>query len=744
MPQIFAPGTFPRHLDDLDWDRLQNAPVPGFPSSEDALQPGETAVWRILSNDAITLATDYAADAGSGLLTPGVEFSRVTLIQRGSVETNGSSLMPLGRSIEGVVREDVYLDSGYDAAFGSRLIFYDVDVGSLPAETQTRMVVDPMTGDPDRLVPETTTWYNEYILVVEATAAASDTLHDRFVVTDGPINAAREAVWGEDWLPQPSGPSEGITRIGSAGAEILSGTMGDDVLRGLGGADRLEGGEGHDIASYVGNAEGVVVSLASGTTRGGDAAGDVLLSIEGIEGSSFADRLLGDQGANTLLGGGGDDELIGRAGGDLLDGGEGTDTVSYEESAGAVRIDLLAGTAAGGDATGDILRNVENLTGSRFNDRLAGDDHANILFGGDGDDVLQGRGGGDRLWGGRGFDIVSYADAEAAVGSSLAASGGVSGIAAGDQYTSVEGLEGSGFDDHLTGDQQANTLLGLAGDDVLRGHGGADRMDGGEGFDTVSYSDNDTGVVISLLTGTSWGGHAQGDVLINIEAVEGSTKADRLAGDAGVNTLSGLGGDDILRGRGGADRLDGGEGFDTVTYSDSRSGVVVSLLTSVTRGGDAQGDVLTDIEGIEGSGHADRLLGSGGVNHLSGLDGNDELYGRGGADVLTGGGGADRFAYESVRDSGATGSSRDLITDFSQADGDRIDLSIIDADTGHGGNQAFTFIGAAAFTGMAGELRAVGSTDVTTIFADVDGDGQADLSITLAGLVSLVPADFVL
>ena len=86
----------------------------------------------------------------------------------------------------------------------------------------------------------------------------------------------------------------------------------------------------------------------------------------------------------------------------------------------------------------------------------------------------------------------------------------------------------------------------------------------------------------------------------------------------------------------------------------------------------------------------------------------------------------------------------DRITDFSHAQGDRVDLSAIDADTGAAGNQSFSFIGTAAFTHHAGELRYVSDGGVTTIAGDVNSDGVSDFQIQLTGAIGLVAADFVL
>jgi len=98
---------------------------------------------------------------------------------------------------------------------------------------------------------------------------------------------------------------------------------------------------------------------------------------------------------NSLIGGNGNDILEGKGGADLLDGGEGIDTVLYNNSPAGIVVNLASGTGQGGDAEGDILKNVENIVGTQFNDIITGDDHANILEGGGGNDALTGGQGAD-------------------------------------------------------------------------------------------------------------------------------------------------------------------------------------------------------------------------------------------------------------------------------------------------------------------------------------------------------------
>jgi Ca2+-binding RTX toxin-like protein len=139
------------------------------------------------------------------------------------------------------------------------------------------------------------------------------------------------------------------------------------------------------------------------------------------------------------------------------------------------------------------------------------------------------------------------------------------------------------------------------------------------------------------------------------------------------------------------------------------------------------------------------MFGGGGHDVFVGGAKGDLIYAAGGADTITGGGGADTFQYRSHSDS-AIGAN-DRIADFASGL-DRIDLSFIDADAAAAGNQAFAFIGAGAFTGHAGELRAVFDVgnNVWNVSGDVDGDGFADflINVNAATPEPIVGADFIL
>jgi len=146
---------------------------------------------------------------------------------------------------------------------------------------------------------------------------------------------------------------------------------------------------------------------------------------------------------------------------------------------------------------------------------------------------------------------------------------------------------------------------------------------------------------------------------------------------------------------------------------------------------------------LDGGAGNDRLLGESGRDVLLAGDGDDVLSGGSNSDTLAGGAGQDSFVF-GEGEVGATPNTADRITDFSQADGDRISLRQIDADTAQAGDQNFQFQGSDDFTGIAGQVRYRHHDGNTFVEGDTDGDGTADFAIRLDGLHTLAAGDFVL
>lgn len=303
-------------------------------------------------------------------------------------------------------------------------------------------------------------------------------------------------------------------------------------------------------------------------------------------------------------------------------------------------------------------------------------------------------------------------------------------------------------------------------DDVDFNHGYTTIWDTG-GVDTIEYvGESRTKIDLRAATlkaeigGGGWistsetltGGYTIANGVV-IENATGGNAEDILIGNAAANVLSGRNGNDTLNGGTGADRLDGGAGSDTASYSNAKAGVTASLANVAANTGEAKGDVYVSIERLIGSSHADRLYGNTAANLLTGGagddllnggGGNDTLYGGLGADRLTGAAGADTFIFKTLADSTVATVGRDTIFDFSGIGGDRINLSAIDANSMTLGNQAFTYLGTAAFTGKAGELRYIKQASDTYVYADTNGDRKADFAIHLDDAISLSKGYFIL
>jgi Ca2+-binding RTX toxin-like protein len=464
---------------------------------------------------------------------------------------------------------------------------------------------------------------------------------------------------------------------GSSFSDTLIGNSGINFLTGMGGGDVLNGRGGFDFASYGFSSTGLTVNLGNSLLNTGEAIGDTYISIEGIVGSDFDDILTGDDN---------DNRIDGQDGGDEINGGGGIDYARYKSSDVGVTVSLATpGTSNTGIAIGDTYTSIEGLQGSDFDDTLIGDGNNNWFIGGNGADDLQGGGG---------HDIASYrtGDIEQGVTASLANSLDNTSEAAGDSYTSIEGLEGSYLDDILIGDGNANTLLGFRGNDMLMGNAGADAMDGGDGADTASYAGSGA-VDVRLFLNRGWNNDAQGDTLHNIENLIGTDNADILFGDAN---------DNIIRGGAGADIMNGFGNSDTLSYEDSAAGVDVRLTSGSGYGGDAENDIFGNFENIIGTAQADILFG----------DGNDNtIHGGASADIMNGFGGNDTVSY-----AGATGSVDVRLALGTGYSGDSAGDVIAQFENIIGGNNADILFG----DGNANIIRGGAGADIMNAFGGID------------------------
>jgi Ca2+-binding RTX toxin-like protein len=258
--------------------------------------------------------------------------------------------------------------------------------------------------------------------------------------------------------------------------------------------------------------------------------------------------------------------------------------------------------------------------------------------------------------------------------------------------------------------------------------------------DGALFTDQAISVAVSDAADSAYYGTASDEVFT---VQDGSSWT--IFGNGGNDQLTGGAGNDFIDGGQGNDLLNGGAGTDTVSYETATGGVTVTLASTKTQHTGSGGkDTISGFESLSGSEFSDKLSGDDLANSINGNAGDDTIIGKGGADVLHGGNGADTFTYASLADS--TQAAMDFVGDFNAAQGDRIDLSGIDAIAGNDSSgDHFSFMPAGQFTGSAGQLIST-EQDAGNFFVqgDVDGDYFADFMMQVHSFEQLSEANFIL
>ena len=479
---------------------------------------------------------------------------------------------------------------------------------------------------------------------------------------------------------------------GDQGNDLIEGRDGTDLLMGGAGADTLDGGPGVDYVSYIDGKSPVSVSLFTGIGTGGFAEGDVLISLEylegtdtpaasgdTLEGSDADNEIRGLGGADTLRGLGGTDTLFGGVDNDWLDGGAGNDYLYGEGNndtlAGGIGHDFLEGGEGNDSLEGGD--DGDQLLGGAGNDTLSGGPGVDGLNGGADADSLDGGQGNDSLYGGTENDTLTdyfdnnhlFGDADndlltagpgndyldGGTGNDIANSGAGTDVVFGGDGNDV--LDGGIGSDGVTGGD-GNDFLSVG---ALRGPvqdpDRLDRLIGGAGFDTITADFSNQTIAMVVTAGQTQslifadGADARdfenahdlftgsGDDVLHLDGAADDGFGNLLRTGAGNDVVfSGAGGDNVDAGEGddfvnggnGGDVLEGGAGVDTVSYFGSSAAVSVSFFAGTAAGGWAQGDVLTAFEYLEGS----DVAGAGDV--LEGAEGDNEIRGLAGPDTLRG------------------------------------------------------------------------------------------------------------
>lgn len=531
--------------------------------------------------------------------------------------------------------------------------------------------------------------------------------------------------------------SEGYSAAiyGDAGNDtIYTGSMthggaGDDriIVGNTGYRDFIFGDDGDDTITAQSYGELTVIGGAGRDTITGADARDVIStgSPPDVIEHDYADDLTAER--DTVSAGGGDD-LIAAGIRDVIDGGAGTDTLRLSLAGARTGITLstagmLTRTApvfGGGSIKGIEVLQYLGLTDFADKIEVAATDLPQTLDAGGGNDVIEARGlsltilggaGDDRLIGGNaaglfdggdGIDTVNYGTATARVIVQM-----VDGVGGGmldgvGQLVRVEIVNGSAFNDRITGNAEANTLNGLGGNDTLAGGLGADTLYGGAGADRlVGGADDDTYIIDdtrdtivesagegndTVRAAIDWklGSHTENLVLTgNALNGRGNSEGNVLTGNAGANTLLGLGGADVLIGGKGIDVLDGGAGGDIYllaaqaeqtqaeigdtgasgldelrfaaasgSYKAFAGDIGIERIvagTGLAAAADTSGTGAVNLD-ASALGRGVELIGNAGVNALIGTAFADQIDGGAGADTLTGGKGNDTYFVDSAAD----------------------------------------------------------------------------------------------
>ncbi|MCB5188831.1 hypothetical protein LG200_12545 [Methylobacillus caricis] len=449
-------------------------------------------------------------------------------------------------------------------------------------------------------------------------------------------------------------------------------------------------------------------------------------------------------GNNLVNAGAGNDKITGGAGNDTINGGAGNDTID----------------SGGGD---------------------------NILNGGSGNDRIISRDGSNTIDGGTGTDTVEYATSHSVyVDLRNEETRDLTNNNLKDTLANIENIIGSGGDDLLIGDQNANRIEGGAGNDTIEGIANTgtvgDTLIGGTGTNTISYEHATTTgtVTVNLATGKGQVGSSQEDTLSQFTHIIGSKAAsntltgnngnneitggdlaDKLNGGSGNDTLIGGGGNDTLIGGNGNNKLYGGDisgalttekntaSYETMSntqhvyaylkddgtgwgYVNSGANTPDEKAIITNTGNVAIDEYMNGIQNLTGGKGNDLLAGNSKSNHIIGGDGSDTLIGGGGNDILDGGSGTNNWvSYANVAGTGNIGT---------------IDLSagkatITGADNPlHNSASGDTLLHIQNVIGTQGNDVIYGSTENNTIRGDagndtiiVTGTGQGGNDIVYGG-----------
>lgn len=410
--------------------------------------------------------------------------------------------------------------------------------------------------------------------------------------------------------------------IGSQGNDILTGDSADNVIDGQNGSDQIDGGSGSDVASYFNTvASYTFIAGTGGYLQIWDYAySDAIINIEtfsfaGVNflytaivaaataanyGTSGNDTLTGSGDRDAIFAGAGNDTIFGLAGDDLIYGENGDDVIFAGDGTNNINGGDGSDTVIVSGAQSDFVITIQDdnsvlVTGSGITNRIASVEWITFDAPERQEDTS--------------LDIAYFIEANTATT--------ITGTSSDDTLTGTAGqdtIHGFGGSDTIFGLEGDDIIDAGAGDDVIFVETGTNRIEGGDGSDTVviegAYADfvinvrDDNSILINgagamhTINGAEWivfdAPAGQNDTELSVSdlleansstTVNGTASADSLTGTAGQDTISGFGGNDTIFGLRGDDVIDGGSGDDVV---------FAGLGTNIVDGGNGSDTVIVE------------------------------------------------------------------------------------------------------------------------------------------------------
>jgi len=457
--------------------------------------------------------------------------------------------------------------------------------------------------------------------------------------------------------------------------ENVIGTNYDDYITGNEKNNIIDGNFGVDTVDYSYSTKGINANISKisytkddliicAERNKVDAELDQLLNIENIIGSDHDDLVISSNEDNNIETGSGDDTVVSSKGNDTIKMGTGNDTMSYERNTQSIKVEEYESnntTVEKTELIKDKLYNVENITGSNYNDKITASktiNENNTISGKDGNDRIDGGAGDDRLLGGAGDDHISdnqgkniidggtgddtidYSESTTGIHLNMDTKVGDNSIVKiinsneeveKDTIRNVENVIGTNYDDKIYTNEGNNKIDGGTGDDIIFDGYGINEVDGGTGKDTIDYSMMQGSIKIDLSktinqTVFDDGINSIQTKYINIENVIGTDYVDTIRDSKVDNVITTGQGEDYIYVTTGNDTIDGGEQDDTIDFSLNTQAIKVDLSNEEnTQDTNIGIKTITDIENVIGTGYNDYIVGNEENNKIDGKEGTDTI-----------------------------------------------------------------------------------------------------------------------